>query len=75
MPRQRYFREQVQDLARPSRTLPLKAAPMSLVGRLVEHQQPAKVATRYICMKLDALRGVYVARLIAGGYSVSYEVA
>jgi hypothetical protein len=48
---------------------------MSLVGRLVEHQQPAKVATCYICMKLDALRDVYVARLIAGGYSVSYEVA
>jgi hypothetical protein len=48
---------------------------MSLVGRLVEHQQPAKVATRYICMKLDALRGMYVARLIAGGYTVSYEVA
>jgi len=30
---------------------------MSLVGRLVEPEQPAKVASHYVCMKLDALKG------------------
>jgi hypothetical protein len=30
---------------------------MSLVGRLAEPEQPAKVASHYVCMKLDALKG------------------
>jgi hypothetical protein len=38
---------------------------MSLVGRLVEHEQLAKVATRYMCMKLDALSELGVAKLFA----------
>jgi hypothetical protein len=46
---------------------------MSLVGRLLEHERPAKVATRYNYMELDALSEVCVAQLFVCGYCVSYE--
>jgi hypothetical protein len=52
-----YRRASVQVLARLSETLPPKIAPMSLVGRLVQPEQPAKVASHSVCMKLDALKG------------------
>jgi hypothetical protein len=47
---------------------------MSLVGRLVEPEQPAKVATRYVCMKLDALSGSIRDKVFADKFRSRGEV-
>jgi hypothetical protein len=43
----------------------------NVAGRsFVEHQQPAKVATRYVCMWLDALSGAIRDKVFADKFKV-----